>query len=477
MKGIMDKVRSAGLKGCLKKLCNRAEEMLDEDTRYGLWIKRNEKDMYKTEALKYKPLISVVGCDIKEQTVSNYEVVNDIDLAKGEYIAIVNRGDNISPNCIYEITKKLNEKKYDMIYSDEDRLLNGKRCQPFFKPDWSPETFKSYWYMGGISVYRRDIFPKGEYNYESVKTAVEKCSDIGHIDKVLYHRQGDFVYYNGDITKLRDKPKISVIIPSKDNYEVLYRCIKSLKDITEYNNYEIILVDNGSGEDNREKYGSLCADVGAEYIYCPMEFNFAKMCNMGADKASGELILLLNDDIEVISSDWLEKMAAQAMEEGIGAVGAKLLYPGSDIIQHCGVVMFPVGPVHILAGLSDSKMWYYGRNRYRYNYMAVTAACLMVKRDKYKACGGMCEELAVGYNDVALCAELCRQGYRNVLCNDVALYHHESVSRGNDLADKRKSERLDREREILYGKYPECKGEDPYYSKGLSKRRIDFTVR
>lgn len=268
--------------------------------------------------------------------------------------------------------------------------------------------------------------------------------------------------------KMNGFPRVSVIIPSKDNVDVLTTCLKSLAEKTEYPNYEIILVDNGSCAENQKRIMALKESIGFEYIYEPMDFNFSKMCNLGVANSKGDYILLLNDDMEIISSDWLSVMVGQASLPHVGAVGAKLLYPDTDLIQHAGITNLWVGPAHKLLKEHDNTDYYYGRNVLPYDMIGVTAACLLVSRNKYFEAGGFCEKIAISYNDVDFCFSLYDCGYYNVIRNDVVLYHHESVSRGDDALSEEKWDRLLHEKDICYGRHPSIKGKDPFYSPNLA---------
>lgn len=266
-----------------------------------------------------------------------------------------------------------------------------------------------------------------------------------------------------------------MIIPSKDNYAILSQCIKSFSEITDYDDYEFILVDNGSKDENKQKYTELAAKYNMQYIYEKRTFNFSHMCNLGAQHATGEYLLFLNDDIEIIEPQWLKRMVGQASLKHTGAVGAKLLYPDRETIQHVGVINIAAGPVHALAGYSDEPIYYFGKNRMDYNQIAVTAACLLIRRDKFDEVAGYNEELAVAYNDVDFCFKLIEKGYYNVVRNDAVLLHHESVSRGNDLENNKKFERLMREQEKLYKLHPQFEGKDPFYNVNLTQNGADFS--
>ena len=260
---------------------------------------------------------------------------------------------------------------------------------------------------------------------------------------------------------------VSVVIPSKDHPDVLERCLKSFLEKTDYEYYEWIVVDNGSSDENRAKVEALRHKYDFTYIYEKMPFNFSKMCNMGAAKATGDLILFLNDDIEIIEHSWLRRMTGQALQPHVGAVGAKLWYADTQNIQHTGITNMRIGPSHKLVTFPDNKDYYFGRNRVVYNMIGVTGACLMVSSEKYAEVGGWDESMAIAYNDVDFCFKLVEAGYFNVQRNDVVLYHHESLSRGLDEHDEGKWERLLEEKESLYAKHPQMNGQDPFYHRAL----------
>lgn len=200
------------------------------------------------------------------------------------------------------------------------------------------------------------------------------------------------------------------------------------------------------------------------------------MCNIGAEIAKGEYLLFLNDDIEIIEGNWLGNMLGQACLKHSGAVGAKLLYPDTTLIQHCGVINLPVGPCHSFSHMDDATVYPFCRNRLEYNYIAVTAACLCVNKDKFNEINGFDEELAVAYNDVDLCFKLYEHGYYNSVRNDAVLYHHESISRGIDTDDPEKYKRLIKERDLLYSKHSNLRNYDPFYNVNLAEDRIDYEL-
>ena len=467
---------------------------------------------------------------IGKGTLDTSEMMNiGIKMAKGQFITFVSSKDTLSSFALYEVAKLLNEKSsLDFIYGDEDRLGDDgiTRYTPFFKPDWSPDTLMSIDYIAHSGVYRTDLLKKiggfnpkydGCHEYDLHLRFTEKTKKIAHISKILYHVKliGAFPYtgetltpeekntlrlsqrcrkaalrrrdiegeveWIGSIRRFRvnytpkNDPMVSIIIPSKDNPELLEKCLGSLTEKTEYKNYEIIVVDNGSSENNKEKYKKIVDEARAKYIYEPAEFNFSYMCNTGANAAEGDFLLFLNDDIVIKEEKWLGRMVGQAGLPHTGAVGAKLLYPDTKLIQHDGIISIDMGPMHCLMGKDDSEKYQFGRNKLSVNVSGVTAACLMIEKKKFEAVGGFDEEYAVAYNDIDLCFKLLENGYFNVLRNDAVLYHYESVTRGKDALDTTKFERLMDEQDRLYAAHPLFKKHDPNYNINLNQQKGDFT--
>ncbi len=310
---------------------------------------------------------------------------------------------------------------------------------------------------------------------------------IGHIPEILSHctnRESIESYAETKMTQMSECEKnhlLSIVIPSKDHPELLEKCIRAIVETEKCLDYEIIVVDNGSSTENRaqcEKRLGVLVDEGVQvrYFYRPMEFNFSAMCNLGAEQAKGDLLLFLNDDVELTLENTLAAMAQKALQPYAGAVGLKLFYPDGKRIQHAGITNLPMGPVHKLQFLQDDEACYFFANKGNRNVLAVTAACLMVTKDKFKEAGGFPEQLQVAFNDVALCFGLYEAGYYNVVMNDWYAYHHESLSRGDDESDA-KLKRLLREKEQLYALYPQFDGVDPYYSVNLSRAGLDTRIR
>lgn len=404
----------------------------------------------------------------------------------------------------------------DLVYGDEDFLTDeGVRKNPYFKPDWSPDLLRSFNYLGPSVLYRRELLldvlqampertresaapglfegsGKGAKNHitgaflQHLNLLCAKRSDasrILHVPEIVCHIRGRKVSdrYFGireiRVEKPAETPKISIIIPSKDHFEYLSRCVNAILERTAYPDYEIVVVDNGSCRLEQIRIGALLEKTGrAKYIYEPMEFNFSSMCNLGAAHADGDFLVLLNDDVIVTQEDWLERMLDSARMTHVGAVGVRLRLPDGRL-QHCGVGNMAGGPSHFLYMEPDDRPRAFGLNRVVSNALAVTAACLMVKKDRYEEAGGLDESLAVAYNDVDFCLNLREAGYFNVLRADVALIHDESASRGRDIVDEKKLQRLSLEQARLYEKHGLVRGRDPYYSPNLSPWKGDFSIR
>lgn len=397
-----------------------------------------------------------------------------------------------------------------LLYGDEDALdVTGEhRCTPCFRPQWSPDTWLSAFYLGSVIALRRELagqLPEGMWPGDSegtlyfdelsqVRLLVHRllklaggfergCGAIAHLPKVLFHMNHEAAgkgvcgqYLREDRLEWppqdRQTPTVSIVIPSKDNPWVLEQCLESLQksreaaagERTRCCQLEILVVDNGSSPENRAEIEKITH--GMKYIYEPMTFNFSKMCNRGAQEATGDVLLFLNDDITVCADGWLEAMADRALRPYVGAVGLKLYYPDSTRIQHVGIANLPGGPVHKLQFTQDGQEEDHGYSSLDRNVIGVTGACLMVERERFWQAGGFPEDLQVAYNDVELCFRLRENGWHNMVVNAFHAYHHESLSRGNDLT-REKMLRLRRERQTLYERHPQYLNRDPYYPEPL----------
>lgn len=428
-----------------------------------------------------------------------------------------------------------------LVYGDEDVKAGGKRKSPWFKPDWSPDTLRAWFYLGHTAFVRKDwLLTQVEQLRELQEELLteerskelskvicslseeerqllvcrlcelaggfeKKNNRIGHIPQILFHSKSieelrrfldapisgyEKQWERLESSKEEVRTRVCVIIPSKDHPALLEQCISSVlatcgeKVLVDTGfsaqeiSLEFIIVDNGSTEENKQRIEAFLSGlpVKNQYLYQPMEFDFARMCNLGERAATGKLLLFLNDDVECKEAGWLVPMVKTALRPYVGAVGLKLYYPGGKKLQHDGIVNLPMGPVHKLQFLIDDREYYFGRNTKDCNVLAVTGACLMVERERFREAGGMYEELKVAFNDVDLCFQLWKLGYKNVVINSNSAWHHESLSRGNDEA-KEKLSRLRKERGILYERQKELSGWDPYYPQGLSGEFLDTGIR
>ena len=451
--------------------------------------------------------------DEGKTAIFNYDYVSsnhDLSTMESSYVIFTSDEAGLDCNAEALICNTFKENKnISVIYGDEDEYNSNNtiRMNPWFKPGWSPDTLKDYFYFGNVVAFRTDVIKsymaanpaKACFNdiYDMTLSLTEgmKRNEICHLDRVLFH--GKYLKKlfekgctNYDLTDEQIKNnRVSVIVPSKDNPQILGNCLRSLIRLTRTVNYEIIIVDNGSSEENKREIKQLIETLKQDlatcgyvenavdneiirYLYKPQPFNFSRMCNMGAAEAKGDYLLFLNDDIEIREGNWLVKMMRVATRKNVGAVGAKLYYPNSMMIQHAGVTNIRLGPVHKLQFKDDRVHYYMDMNNGVHNMLAVTGACLLVGKEIFNEAGGFATELEVAFNDVDLCMRLYEAGYDNAVCNNTHLWHHESLSRGDD-SSQEKLERLLGERELLYIRHPQLYAYDPYYSGFLNNDILD----
>lgn len=440
-------------------------------------------------------------------------------ISSGEFIGFLDHDDELAPFALYEIVKLLNKNpNVDFIYSDEDKIEGaGKRCDAFFKPDWSPDLMLSCMYTCHLGIYRRDLVSKiggfregfeGSQDYDFVLRFTEYVvpERIAHISKILYHwrkipgsiasephakncinvqsakmalndmliRRGikGNVYDGKWISSYRikrdltDYSKVSIIIPTRDNIKLLKSCIDSIKTKTTYKNYELIVVDNNSIEPETIDYLSKLDNTVIKY---PKEFNFSEINNFAANFTKGDYLLFLNNDTEVVTPDWIETMLEHAQRPEVGAVGCKLLY-SDNTIQHAGVILGlspdPRNKVagHIFIKHPGNNPGYFGLIDTIRNYSAVTAAAMMIRKDTFLKVGCFDENLAVSYNDVDLCLKIREKGFLIVYTPYAEVLHHESKSRGGNLNE--------REVDYMLKKWGNVLKKDPYYNPNLSLRSV-----
>lgn len=468
------------------------------------------------QIVEYKDCVTSLVLPISElQKASS----SDTDTRAGSVVLFVNGKEYLAEQAVQVVSEYFAvHPECILVYGDEDEWNSNRsvRMNPWFKPDFSPDTLLSYFYYGNVVAVRADALRAVVWKAsdDCLMNLYDMClqlsfpvnrNTIGHVQYVLYHADSLKQFcveekYDGLRAEYADKAcgkqqdisnatvagsglgnnenvrneenKISVVIPSKDHPEVMEVCLQSLVNTGKSENYEIIVVDNGSSPDKKENYKRLKNKFEFNYIFKPMEFNFSRMCNLGAEVATGNVLLFLNDDIEALEEGWMSKMLAHVTKEHVGAVGAKLYYPNSKTIQHAGITNLRLGPVHKMQFLEDSRAYYDGRNRHDINVIAVTAACLMVRKDVFEKCGEFAEGLAVAFNDVELCFRIFKSGYYNVQCNGAVLCHHESLSRGNDETTE-KQIRLRNERRKMYAVHSDLYGVDPFYHPYMNTQILD----
>lgn len=471
---------------------------------------------------KYANLDKRIKITYRQKNGGIVKASNDaLKLTTGAYVGLLDNDDELTSNALYEVVKALQETKYDLLYSDEDKLdLEGKRLEPFFKPDWTPDLLLSINYISHFGVYRKKILEQlggfregfdGSQDYDLVLRFTEKTQNIKHIPKVLYHwrkipgstaaeldaKPYAFVSAKkaleeaikrrsiaGNITDgiwtgsyrvkraIKGEPMVSVIIPFKDKVEVLKVCLESIFNKTTYKRYEILLVDNRSELLETQEYlKEIASHEKVKVLHFDEPFNFAAINNFAAKEAKGEYLVLLNNDTEVISADWIESMLEHAQRSEVGIVGAKLLYP-NNTVQHAGVLI-GVGGIanHAFCRQYRDDHGYFGQIDIVRNYSAVTAACVMISKEVYKKMEGLdAQNLAVGFNDVDFCLRLREKGYLVVYTPYAQLYHYESLSRGFDVNLKEVQYMERRHAGLL-------KKGDPYYNPNLTRERFDFSLR
>ena len=457
-----------------------------------------------------------------------------MELATGEFIALFDHDDILHPSVLYEYVKVINEKNADYIYCDETTFKDGdinKMLTLHFKPDYAPDNLRANNYICHFSCFDRrllegtEVFRSqfdGSQDHDMILRLTDLADHVVHVPKLLYYWRShagsvasgieaksyaieaargavaDHLrkhgFRNFRITSTRafetifkisyeisGNPKISIVIANKDHVEDLKRCVSSILEKSTYDNFEIIVVENNSTTEEIFSYYQEIQkkDERIRVITCEGRFNYSRVNNTGVREATGDYILLLNNDTEVITVNWLEELLMYAQREDVGAVGAKLYYKNKTI-QHAGVVIGlgahrTAGHTHY--GQSRENLGYMGRLCYAQNVSAVTGACLMVKKALYEEVGGLEEEFEISLNDVDFCLKLRKKGYLNVFTPFAELYHYESISRGLD-DQGQKARRYNAESERFREKWKEeLEAGDPYYNPNFSLDRSDYSLK
>ena len=617
------------LKKVFKRIFKIKENRKTNQEAYQIWIKKNtpnedELEKQKTTKFTYAPKISVVvpmyNTDEKffqdlieslnNQTYANWELcladgspkknenlekyyeknkkikynflgknegisenTNEaIKMATGDYVGFLDHDDILSEEALFQVVKVINQDlKTDFIYTDEDKIdENYERFEPYFKPDYSPETLECNNYITHFVVVKKEIIEKigklnsefnGAQDFDFVLRATKVANKIIHISKVLYHwrvhknstayiadtknyafeagkkvieadlkREGksatvEFGQEVPGIYKIKyeviGNPKVSILIPNKDNIKLLKKCITSILKFTTYENYEINIIENNSEKKETFKYYEELVknskikilnfnkhtvfDINGEKslenktlnkdleknnieknienietkeneLQKVSEFNYSALINFGVKNVDGEFVLQLNNDTKLITKDWLELFIGYAQNSEIGAVGARLYYEDKTI-QHAGIIVGVSGIAgNALVNLPYGKHAYFGREAATRNVLAVTGACLFARRSLYYEVGFMDEkEFKVAFNDVDFCLKLYENGYRNVYNPYIELIHYESKSRGYEISEE-KEERFEKEANNFKRKWSKYIKYDPYYNKNLSRKTVNYDI-
>ncbi len=444
-----------------------------------------------------------------------------LEMARGEYVALLDHDDELAEHALLRMAQAIvADREVDFLYSDEDKMeLDGTRLDPFFKPDWSPEYFLSCMYTCHLGVYRTSLVREvggfrtefdSAQDYDLALRVVARKPKVHHVADVLYHWRklptstavshsakphaheiarravqnyletvgtpgqalaGPVIGFHRVRYKIQGRPLVSIVIPTAGREAVirgrktsyLAMCIESIKSRTSYKNYEIVVVDNNDLSDGHMR---LLEEHKVRRVSFTDPFNLASKMNLGGAKAAGDYLLFLNDDIEVISPDWIDSMLEYAQLPDIGGVGARLYFPDGRL-QHVGVTILDGNPGHPFYGFAGENIGYFCGNVVARNYAAVTGACFLTRAEVFQEVGGFSEAFPLNYNDVDLCLRIGEQGYRIVYVPYARLYHHESAS---------KEGVYETELQAFQKRWCPTWRRDPYYNPHLSTCHGDFRI-
>lgn len=445
-------------------------------------------------------------------------------MARGSCVALLDHDDELRPHALLEMAEAFaNDPCVVLVYSDEDKIdADGRRFDPYFKPDWDPDLLRSQNYVCHFTAIRTDLvrqvggFRKG-FEGSQDHDLILRCTEhlqpaqVRHIPRVLYHWRAipgstaltrnakdyassagaravgehlDRCHTDARVEELSHghyrvrwplsapAPKVSLVIPTRDKVELLRMCVESIFERTSYPSFEVVVVDNQSSDRAALAYlAELERRDRVRVLRYDAPFNYSAINNWAVSQCDGAVVGLLNNDIEVISGDWLDEMVSHAMRPEVGAVGAMLYYP-NDTIQHAGVVLGVHGVAgHLYAGMPRGYAGHGGRARVVQSLSAVTGACLVVRRAVYERAGGLEESLQVAFNDIDFCLRLREAGYRNIWTPDAELYHHESASRGSENTDE-KMRRFASEVDFMLNRWGEALRADPAYNPNFSLQSL-----
>ena len=468
-------------------------------------------------------------CNLKENLGIAENTNRAFAMTKGEFVGLLDHDDLLAPNALYEIVKILQDHpQADALYTDEDKVTTelDEHFQPHLKPDFNLDLLRSNNYICHFFVVRKSIVEKaggfrkefdGAQDYDFIFRCTENAGEVLHVPEILYHwrthkastadNPASKMYAfeagkraieahlertgtKGEVSHTQDlgfyrvkypvqgKPLVSVIIPNKDEKETLQTCLEMLEKNTGYQNFEIIIVENNSTTDEIFRYyKELSGNRKIHLLRWGKEFNYSAINNFAVAHAKGEYLLFLNNDVKSINPDWLEEMLGVCQRPEVGGVGAKLIYP-DNTIQHAGCVIGMGGIAgHMFVDMPADHTGYLHKASLLQDMSAVTAACLLMKKEVFEQAGGFTEELAVAFNDVDLCLKVRKNGYLIVYDPYVKLYHMESKTRGAE-DSKEKVRRFQTEIEYMRCHWIDIlKNGDPCYNKNLSLTKWNYSLK
>lgn len=509
------------LRNCLS--CVRLPEVVDE---YAMWINNNEPSQEELnrqrEYTSFQELNLEIICrdfenaGIQEQTYCNYTVTNYNDIRKkimesqSDYIIFLGENIILTPFALYELVRFIEKNDSILLYSDNDKIVDEKRVFPHFKPDYAPDTILSQNYIGDFIAVKtdflklhQDILTNLNQNliYDILLNVSEKTDNIFHIQKVLYHETMEQMPVDTDderaiIQKHLDRrriayesivdgkykghykvnysiagePLISIVVPNMDHIKDLDLLLSSIQKST-YQNYEVIIVENNSRDKETFEYYNKITEKDTRIkiqVFDISYFNYSAIVNYGVAHSSGEYVILLNNDIEILTPNWIEEMLMYVQRENVGICGVKLYFADRSI-QHAGVTIGTRGLAgHRFREIREDDFRADDYINIVQNLSAVTAACFMVKKDLYHELLGFDKKLAVAFNDVDFCLKVRKYGKLIVYNPFVEAYHYESKSRGEDTESKEKTQRFAREYALFVTRWENViRQGDPYYNRNF----------
>lgn len=530
IRNLSNYIKDYGFHAAAVRAADRLLKRKAEEVSYDRWLQRSRKSSrdyarMAKEVFAWNPVIGIKAFMAPEDRTQfmqslNLQIYRNVRSYKkcpeAEYMLIAGAGCILAPDILWQAVNLLNDEGLTesvmrdapvLVYFDSDRIgLDGRKCDPAFRPEYDPDLLDSINYMGEVVLVRTDIamqaglpsnggeslhaFLKRVCALASERPGMEGSGDVRHIPEILYHETGDaslsvisdLESEEEDGAQESDRMMVSVLIPNKDHAGDLEKCVRSLQTVNTWENLEILILENNSEDPATFAcYDRLCSeDPRIRVLEYDRPFNYSAVNNFGAEHAAGEYLLLLNNDTVILKKDSIAQLVKLVKREDTGAAGALLYYPDGSV-QHAGVILGYGGIAgHAFTGeRSGRDLGFFPGLEFSHthNVSAVTGACLMVRRQVWQEMGGMDEELAVAFNDVDFCMRLRREGRKVLLCPQAQLYHNESVSRGAEDSPE-KVARFHREIGIMVSRWEaELEAGDPFYNPNLTLTGRSWTCR